>query len=96
MCYSREDTSTLFGAQCPNRLHRRDPHGEEGRIECSFDLLCHRLAEIIGALLTVYRNSHLPKKNGKIGNISHRGDFFMFIPHRRLDKFFITPLIRKF
>jgi hypothetical protein len=25
---------------------------------------------------------------GKIGNISHRGDFFMFIPHRRLDKFF--------
>jgi hypothetical protein len=25
---------------------------------------------------------------GKIGNISHRGDFFMFIPHRRLNKFF--------
>jgi hypothetical protein len=27
-------------------------------------------------------------KKGKIGNISHRGDFFMFIPHRRLDKLF--------
>ena len=28
---------------------------------------------------------------GKIGNISHRGDLFMFLPHRKLDNFFITP-----
>ncbi len=48
MCYGREAISTLFGAQYPNRLHRRDPHEEEGRIECSFDLQCHRLAEIMG------------------------------------------------
>jgi len=29
---------------------------------------------------------------GKIGNISHRGDFFMFIPHRKLDNFFYHTL----
>jgi hypothetical protein len=31
-------------------------------------------------------------KIGKIGNISHRGDFFMFIPHRRLNNFFYHTL----
>jgi len=37
-------------------------------------------------------DSKVPFENGKIGNISHRGDFFMFIPHRRLDKFFYHTL----
>ena len=31
---------------------------------------------------------------GKIGNISHRGDFFMFIPHHKLDRFFYHTLCR--
>jgi len=29
--------------------------------------------------------------NGEIGNMPHRGDFFMFIPHHKVDIFFITP-----
>jgi hypothetical protein len=36
------------GAQCANRWHRCDPHGKEGWIECSFDLQCPRLVEIMG------------------------------------------------
>jgi len=46
--YGRDAASTLFGARSPNRLHRRDPHGEEGGIERSFDLQCQRLAEVMG------------------------------------------------
>ena len=48
MRYCRDAASSLSGAQCPNRLHRRDPHGEEGQIGCLIDLQCQRLAEIMG------------------------------------------------
>ncbi len=30
-----------------NSQHRRDPHREEDRMECSFDLKCHQLTKII-------------------------------------------------
>jgi hypothetical protein len=56
-------TSTLSDAQCPNRLHRHKPHGEEGRIVCSFDLRCQRLAKIMGHLQTVPQNRYLSTFN---------------------------------
>jgi hypothetical protein len=46
MRYLGDATSTLKWHTMPNRLHCRDPHGEEGRIECLFDLQCRRLAKI--------------------------------------------------
>ncbi len=51
---------TLNRHTMPNRSHRRDPHGEEGRIECLFDLQCQRLAKIMRHLQTVPQNWYLP------------------------------------
>ena len=36
------------GTQLQNSQHRRDPHGEEDRKVCLFDLQCHQLTEIMG------------------------------------------------
>ena len=46
--YLSDNAFTLGGTQCPIRWHRRDPHGTEGRKECSFGLQCHQLAKIMG------------------------------------------------
>ncbi len=60
MRYLGDATSTLKRHTMPNRLHRLDPHGEEGQIDCLFDLQCQRLAMIMRHLQAVPRNRYLP------------------------------------
>jgi hypothetical protein len=46
--YFSDTASRLGGTQCPNKWHRHDPDGMEGWTECSFDLQCPQLEEIMG------------------------------------------------
>jgi len=54
--------------------------------KCICDILYFNSTEKKQIMGTMWHKTQ--NKEGKIGNISHRGDFFMFIPHRKLDNFF--------